>query len=61
MKTATPAKRPPNDRGQGRKTIDPDGEVMKKRNVRMTESEWDEFKRRTPQAFRNWLAPKKKK
>ena len=38
-------KRPPNDRGQGRKPIDKSGELMKMRGVRMTEAQWEKFKR----------------
>ncbi|MBC7603278.1 MAG: hypothetical protein H7255_11555 [Ramlibacter sp.] len=32
--------RPPNDRGQGRKPLDPTGEPMKSRPIRMTDAEW---------------------
>jgi hypothetical protein len=34
-------KRPPNDRDQGRKPLSPTGEVMKPRQVRMTDAEWE--------------------
>ncbi len=37
--------RPPNDRGQGRKPISPTGEVMKTRQFRMTDAEWEKCKR----------------
>lgn len=37
--------KPPNDRGQGRKPINKDGETMKSRPVRMTDAEWDKCKR----------------
>ena len=39
MNTKAP-KRPPSDRGQGRKPISPDGEAMRSRPIRMTDSEW---------------------
>ena len=41
----TDEKRPPNDRGQGRKPISKSGELMKSRPVRMTDEEWDKCKR----------------
>ena len=34
------AKRPPNDRGQGRKPKSATGEVMKTRAMRWTDSDW---------------------
>ena len=37
--------RPPNDRGQGRKPISPDGERMMPRQVRMTDALWEKCKR----------------
>lgn len=37
-------KKPPSDRGQGRKTLNPDGEVMKARPIRMTDAEWAKCK-----------------
>ena len=39
-----PAKRPPNDRGQGRKPKSLTGEVMKNHPVRWTDSEWADAK-----------------
>ena len=39
-------KRSPNDRGQGRKPLDPAGEVMRVRHVRMTDAQWHEFRAR---------------
>ena len=36
--------RPMNDRGQGRKPISKDGELMKSRPVRMTDAEWEKCK-----------------
>lgn len=38
-------KRPPNDRGQGRKPLHESGELMKARPVRMTDEEWEKCKR----------------
>lgn len=38
-------KRPPNDRGQGRKPVSKTGETMKSRPVRMTDDEWEKCKR----------------
>ena len=38
-------KRPPNDRGQGRKPASKTGETMKSRPVRMTDEEWAKCKR----------------
>ena len=37
-------KKPPSERGQGRKTLNPDGEVMKARPIRMTDAEWAKCK-----------------
>lgn len=37
-------KRPPNDRGQGRKPISKTGETMRNRPVRMTDAEWEKCK-----------------
>ncbi len=37
-------KRPPNDRGQGRKPKSATGEVMKPRLIRFTDSGWDDAK-----------------
>lgn len=36
--------RPPNDRGQGRKPLNKDGELMRARAVRMTDAEWGKCK-----------------
>jgi len=36
----TTEKRPPNDRGQGRKPKSPTGERMKHRGMRWTDSDW---------------------
>jgi len=38
------AKRPPSDRGQGRKPKSPTGEVMKPRPTRWTDSGWSDVK-----------------
>lgn len=43
--------RPHNDRGQGRKPIDKDGERMKTRPIRMTDAQWDKCKRLGGAAF----------
>ena len=32
--------KPPSDRGQGRKPISKNGELMKARQIRMTDAEW---------------------
>ena len=40
----TQAKRPPNDRGQGRKPKSPTGELMKPRMMRWTDSGWEDAK-----------------
>lgn len=40
----TDEKRPPNDRGQGRKPKSATGEVMKPRLIRFTDSGWDDAK-----------------
>lgn len=40
----TEEKRPPHDRGQGRKTINPSGEVMEAHTIRMTREEWLKLK-----------------
>lgn len=37
--------RPHSDRGQGRKPIDADGELMRSRPIRMTDAEWEKCKR----------------
>ena len=37
--------RPPDDRGQGRKPVSPTGEVMKPRQLRMLDAEWEKCKR----------------
>jgi hypothetical protein len=47
--------RPPSDRDQGRKTIDPSGEVMKKRNIRATDAHWSTQRRRGHEVWRDWL------
>ena len=39
-----PAKRAPNDRGQGRKPINEDGELMASFAVRMTRALWEQCK-----------------
>ena len=55
-KTAKKAKpRPMSDRGQGRKPIAADGEVMKVRYMRLTEAQWAEAKRIGPDAVRTFL------
>lgn len=36
--------RPPNDRGQGRKPLSKDGELMKSRVIRMLDAEWADAK-----------------
>jgi hypothetical protein len=33
-------RKPPSDRGQGRKPLSPSGEAMKPRQIRMTDAEW---------------------
>lgn len=43
--------RPPSDRGQGRKPIDKDGELMRSRPVRMTDAQWEKCKRLGGAAF----------
>jgi hypothetical protein len=35
------SKRPPNDRGQGRKPMSANGERMKPRQIRMTDADWE--------------------
>lgn len=37
--------KPPNDRGQGRKPINKDGELMQPRQVRMTDAEWEKCRK----------------
>jgi hypothetical protein len=49
------APRPPSDRNQGRKTLDPEGEVMAKRNIRATDAQWAEQRRRGHEEWRDWL------
>lgn len=39
------AKRAPSERGQGRKPLAEDGELMKTRPLRMTDAEWQKCKR----------------
>lgn len=41
-------------RGQGRKALA--GEVRKPRAVKMTDSEWEDFKAVTPERVRKWVA-----
>jgi hypothetical protein len=50
-----PATRPPSDRNQGRKTLDPEGEVMAKRNIRATDAQWSTQRRRGHEVWREWL------
>lgn len=40
IRTMTTEKRPPSDRGQGRKPISSDGEAMRNRVLRMSDAEW---------------------
>ena len=49
------APRPPSDRDQGRKPIDPDGEVMAKRNIRATDAQWATQRARGHEVWREWL------
>jgi hypothetical protein len=47
--------RSPADRDQGRKTDDPNGEVMRKRNVRYLDRQWQAQQRRGLHATRTFL------
>jgi len=54
-KAAKKPPRPPSDRDQGRKPLDPGGEVMAKRNIRATEAQWTTQRRRGHEVWREWL------
>jgi hypothetical protein len=54
-KAAKKKPRPPSDRNQGRKTLDPEGEVMGKRNIRATDAQWKTQQRRGHEVWREWL------
>ena len=41
--------------GAGRKPKAASGELMKTRQVRMTDQQWEDFKLVTPDAFRAWV------
>lgn len=47
--------KPKAPRGPGRKPLDPSGEVMKIKPVRMTEQDWEDFKLVTAEAVREWV------
>lgn len=50
-----------NDRGQGRKPIDPSGELMKARAIRMTDAEWEAAKLVGMTAIREFVVKQAKK
>lgn len=54
-------KRPPNDRGQGRKPKSPTGEVMKPRLIRFTDSGWEDAKLVGVDSIREWVRKQAKK
>ena len=49
------AKRGGSREGAGRKTKSSDGELMKTRQVRMTDAQWGDLKLVTPDAMRAWV------
>lgn len=50
-----------NDRGQGRKPIHPSGELMKPRQLRMTDAEWEDAKFVGAQEIREFVTARAKK
>lgn len=53
--------RAPNDRGQGRKPISPTGEIMKPRQMRMTDEQWADAKLVGAPAIRSFVTKQAKK
>ncbi len=53
--------RPMNDRGQGRKPLSKDGELMKSRPIRMTDAQWEDAKFIGPQEVRELIVNRAKK
>ena len=49
------------DRGQGRKPLSPTGELMKPRQIRMTDAEWEDAKFIGPQEVRELIVKRAKK
>lgn len=49
------------DRGQGRKPIHPSGELMKPRQIRMTDAEWEDAKFVGTQEIREFVTARAKK
>lgn len=50
-----------NDRGQGRKPLNPSGELMKPRAIRMTDAEWEDAKLVGTQAIREFVTKQARK
>lgn len=50
-----------NDRGQGRKPLSKDGELMKSRPIRMTDAQWEDAKLVGANAIREFVTKQAKK